>query len=153
MAVLAGNLSIRRRQGTKFWFACYYREDGSRAQTSTKTTDRKAAQRIADDLEDAHTRKATEGQMRRILSDLSVRLAGKPLATATLREYATDWLRQKELQVERVSYLAYKTGIEDFVASVPATASCESSCAFASPKSSSFGPSGARSTADGVSPP
>jgi integrase len=112
--------SIRKKDRSPFWFACYYTDDGTRTQTSTKTADRKIAQRIADELEEAHTRKATEGQMRRILSDLNVRLAGKPLATATLREYATEWLKQKELEVEHVSYLAYKTGIESFVASVPA---------------------------------
>lgn len=108
--------SIRKKPGlSQFWFACYYREDGSRTQTSTKTTDRKEAQRIADELEQAHTRRMTEGQMRRVLSDLHERIAGAPIAVATLREYAKQWLELKEKEVSRLSFLAYKSAVNGFV--------------------------------------
>ena len=114
--------SIRKKSTSPYWFAAYYREDGSRTQTSTKTTDRKEAQRIADDLEHAHVKKATEGQMRRILSNLSERLTGAPLASATLRDYTTQWLLRKKAEVSPLSYAAYKSGVEDFVEMTPAKA-------------------------------
>lgn len=114
--------SIRKKSTSPFWFACYYREDGSRAQTSTKTRDRKEAQRIADELEIAHTRRATEAQMRRTLSALAERLSGQPLSSATLADYAKQWLAAKEKEVTRISYLAYKSAVDDFVKSTPAKA-------------------------------
>lgn len=117
--------SIRKKPTSPFWFACYYREDGTRTQTSTKTTDRREAQRIADDLEQAHTKRATEAQMRRMLSALSERLSGQPLSSATLREYATQWLGTKEKEVTRISYLAYKGAVEEFVEQVPSKANLD----------------------------
>jgi integrase len=114
--------SIRKKATSPFWFACYYKEDGTRAQTSTKTEDKKEAQRIADDLEQAHVKKATEGQMRRILSGLSERLTGAPLASATLRDYTTQWLLRKKAEVAAISYAAYKSAVDDFVERTPAKA-------------------------------
>jgi len=111
--------SIRKKTGSKYWFAAYSREDGVRVQTSTKSTDRKVAQRIAEELEEAHRRKITEAQMRLVLSNLNERLVGQSLASATLKDFAATWLAGKERELERVSYLAYKGAINDFVASTP----------------------------------
>ena len=111
--------SITKRLRSPYWWACYYREDGRRAQTSTKSTDKKLAQRIADELEDAHRKRVTEAPMRHILSDLNERLVGQSLASATLKDFAATWLAAKERELERVSFLAYKGAINDFVASTP----------------------------------
>jgi len=107
--------SIRRKLGSKYWFACFYREDGTRTQVSTKSTQRKEALKIADDLERAHKNKATESQMRRVLSDLNERLTGDPLKSATLTEYVEKWLIEKEVSVARVSFLAYRTAARAFL--------------------------------------
>jgi integrase len=111
--------SIHKRPGSVYWAASYYREDGTRALRSTKTTDRKEALRIANDLEAAHKRKLTEGQMRRILSDLNERLAGQPLAATTLREYTKQWLARKEGEIEKVSFDAYRGTVNDFLKTTP----------------------------------
>src|SRR6185312_14458230 len=107
--------SLRQKPRSPYWWACFYREDGSRTQRSTRVTatqaNRKAAQRIADDLEDAHKKKATEGQMRRILTDLNERLVGQPLASATLKDYADQWLARKKGEIGGVTYLAYKSAV------------------------------------------
>ena len=114
--------SIRKKKGSKYWFAAYYREDGSRTQTSTRTTDRKEALRIANDLEDAHQRRATEGQMRRVLSNLNERLAGQPLASATLKEFVAQWLVRKKGEIKPVTYASYRGASEEFVEMTPAKA-------------------------------
>lgn len=111
--------SIHRRENSSYWFAAYYREDGTRAFRSTKCKDRKEALRIAQDLEAAHRRKLTEGQMRRILSDLNERLVGQPLNVVTLRDYAKQWLDRKEGEIKAVSYKAYKGAVNGFVAALP----------------------------------
>jgi len=115
--------SIHKRPGSVFWAAAFYRENGTRALRSTKTTDRKAALRIANELEAAHQRKVTEGQMRRILSDLNERLAGQPLASATLASFAAQWLERKQGELERVSYDSYRGAVNGFVNATPAKAS------------------------------
>lgn len=114
--------SIHKRKGSAYWAASYYREDGRRAFRSTKTKDRKEALRIASDLESAHQRKVTEGQMRRILSDLNERLAGQPLASATLKDYAAQWLARVEGEIKAVSFSAYKREVNGFVTATPAKA-------------------------------
>ena len=111
--------SIRKKATSPYWFACYYREDGSRAQTSTKSTDQRLAQRIADDLEQAHKGRATEGQIRRTLSALNERLTGQPLASATLRDFATQWLGRKRSEVNHLSYSAYKNTVAEFLGALP----------------------------------
>ncbi|HVU35703.1 MAG TPA: site-specific integrase [Opitutaceae bacterium] len=117
---------MRRKPRSSFWWACFYREDGSRGQRSTRLpatqANRKAAQRFADNLEEAHQKKATEGQMRRILSDLNERLVGQPLASATLHDFAAQWLARKKGELGHVSYAAYKSAINEFVEHTPAKA-------------------------------
>lgn len=111
--------SLRRKPRSPYWWACFYREDGSRGQRSTRLlatqANRKAAQRIADDVEDSHRKKVTEAQMRRILNDLNERLVGQPLASATLKEYAFQWLARKKGEVGGVTFLTYKSAVNEFV--------------------------------------
>src|SRR5438874_11872942 len=118
--------SLRRKPRSPYWWACFYREDGSRGQRSTRLiamqANRKDAQRMADELEDAHQKKATEGQMRRILNDLNERLVGQPLASATLKDYATQWLARKKGEISGVTYQVYKSAVKEFVADTPAKA-------------------------------
>jgi integrase len=118
--------SLREKPRSPYWWACFYREDGSRTQRSTRLTatqaNRKAAQRMADDLEDAHQRRATEGQMRRILTDLNERLVGQPLASATLKDYAAQWLARKKGEIGGVTYVAYKSAVNGFVEDTPSKA-------------------------------
>jgi integrase len=83
---------------------------------------RKAALRFAEDLEEVHAKRATEGQMRRILSDLNERLAGQPLASATLHDFATQWLIRKKGELGHVSYSAYKSAVNEFVKQTPTKA-------------------------------
>ena len=45
--------SLRRFPRSPYWFACFTLPDGRRTQQSTKSTDRKEAQRIANKFEDA----------------------------------------------------------------------------------------------------
>lgn len=118
--------SLREKPDSRYWWACFYREDGSRGQRSTRLlatqANRKIAQRMADDLEDAHQKRATEGQMRRILTDLNERLVGQPLASATLKDYAAQWLARKKGEVSTVSYAAYKSAVNGFVEETPSKA-------------------------------
>ncbi len=60
--------------------------------------------------------------MRRLLSDLSERLSGTPIATVTLKEFAAQWLDRKRVEIGGISFLAYKSAVNEFVEQTPAKA-------------------------------
>ena len=55
--------SLRRRIASKYLFACFTLPDGTRAQRSTKMTDRKAAMKLAMQWEEAAYRRITSEDM------------------------------------------------------------------------------------------
>lgn len=107
--------SLRKRLGTKYWFACFTDADGRRVQRSTKTTDRKLAAKIASQFEDVATKRATEAQTRRVLSDLHEQIHGSPLTMFTAQTYADQWLGRKKDECEAVTYSAYTGAINGFL--------------------------------------
>jgi uncharacterized protein YaiL (DUF2058 family) len=66
--------SLRRKPRSPFWFACFTDADGRRTQRSTKQSDRKKAQGIANQFERAaklaSEKRLGESQARRVLSDI-----------------------------------------------------------------------------------
>src|SRR5271165_6351691 len=66
--------SLRRFSDSKFWYACFTGPDGRRLQHSTKETDRKRAQKIADQYEGvADTGRMgllTERQARKVIGEI-----------------------------------------------------------------------------------
>lgn len=108
--------SLRKRIGTKYWFACFSDADGRRVQRSTKTTDRKLAAKLAAQFEEVATKRSTEAQTRRILSDLHEQIHGSPLSIFTVQSYADQWLGRKKSECRAVSYVAYKSAMDGFLA-------------------------------------
>ncbi len=108
--------SLRKRKGTKYWFACFTDADGRRVQRSTKTTDRKLAAKLAAQFENVATKRATEAQTRRVLSDLHEQIHGSPLQMFTVQAYADQWLGRKKDECEAVTYSAYTGAINGFLA-------------------------------------
>lgn len=107
--------SVTIKQNCQYFIACITLEDGTRTQRSTRITDRKDAQRFAEDLEEASRKRKTEGQMRRVLSDIHDRLYGCELPSATLVNYVDRWLKQKEGTIKSVSLPTYTGPANEFV--------------------------------------
>lgn len=107
--------SIRRRPGTKNFTACFTDASGNRVQRSTATADRKLAMKMANDFEAVATKRATEAQFRRVLSDLHDQVHGSPLTDFTLKTYADQWLGRKKSETRAVSYLAYSSAVSGFL--------------------------------------
>ena len=61
---------------------------------------------MANDFEAVATKRATEAQFRRVLSDLHDQVHGSPLTDFTLKAYADQWLGRKKSETRAVSYLA-----------------------------------------------
>src|SRR4029453_18355351 len=94
------------------WIACYkgVGSDGTvrRFKRSTKTTDRKLAQSLADEWEalekKAGEKRLTESRCRKVIADMYERIIGEPLHFRTAREYLAEWAESKKNETELRAY-------------------------------------------------
>jgi integrase len=91
--------SLRRSANSPFWIACFTLPDGSRTNRSTKTTDRRLAQRLADEWQTASDKarqnQFCETQARLVLNDILAR-AGQPrMKSETVESFLRRWLASK----------------------------------------------------------
>jgi len=100
--------SVRRRKATKFWWAYYRDSDGVLYGKSTKLSDRKKAQRIADALEATAQRRKSAQHVRAAFTDLLRDIYGEAMPTATIRNFSARWLEQKKPETASATYLAYQ---------------------------------------------
>lgn len=104
--------SLRRLPGSQFWIACYTDAAGVQRQRSTKQTERKPAQAVAEAYESAHRRELTENQIRQTLSDICQEVNGSPLCVFTLDEWMAQWLARIKPEIERSSYDRYVNALD-----------------------------------------
>jgi integrase len=107
--------SIRQREGTKFWFACFTLPNGRRVQRSTKETNRKKAQQIADKLEAATRGRVTARQAQKVIAELYRDITGQHLVFPTVREYFDSWVARKKPETAPSSYRLYHDKARRFV--------------------------------------
>src|SRR5438034_5287041 len=113
-----------------FWIACFngVGSDGRvrRFKRSTKTTDRKLAQKLADEWEalekSAGEGRLTESQCRKVIAQMYERTVGEPLHFKTIREYLTEWVESKKNETELRAWLKYNQIVTEFLANVGAKA-------------------------------
>jgi integrase len=106
---------LRRKEKSKFWFACFMLKDGTRTQRSTKTTDRKNAQKIADKFEQAARNEMTARQVQRVISELYRDITGDALHFPTVREHFQSWLKRKKPEIAPTSYASYSRKAQNFL--------------------------------------
>ncbi len=107
--------SLRRKSTSKFWWACFDLPNGKRMQRSTKESDRKKAQKIADAWEDAARRTRTARQMQRVVAELYQDIAGEALPSATVRAYFESWLNRKRGETSATTFTFYEGKSRHFV--------------------------------------
>jgi integrase len=106
--------SLRRKPNSKYWIACFSLPNGQRAQRSTKTTNRKLAQKLADEYQSAADHRTTEAQVRRVLSDLHRMNSGSALGSASTREYLDQWVKAKSGTVSTATKATYEATVRNF---------------------------------------
>jgi integrase len=107
--------SIRRKRNSKYWFACFTQADGTRPQRSTKETDRKKAQRLADTLEQAARSQVTARQAQRIIAEIFQRATGSSLPATTVRSYFESWLARKKPETAVSTHVFYSAKARRFL--------------------------------------
>lgn len=106
--------SLRRKPNSKYWIACFTSNSGLRTQRSTKTTNKKVAQKLADSYETAARAMMTEAQVRRVLSDLHKMHGGTAVSSVTVRSYFDQWIKAKSGSISPATKTAYESTARDF---------------------------------------
>jgi integrase len=107
--------SVRQREGSKFWFACVTLPNGRRVQRSTKETDRKRAQRLADKWESVTRGRVTARQTQKVIAELYRDITGQRLDFPTVREYFDSWVARKKPETAPSTYVFYHAKAQCFL--------------------------------------
>jgi integrase len=120
------SLDTHQPPKSPYWIACFTGPDGRRLKKSTKTTDKKLAEKLADEWEQAgklaRAGRLTESHCRKVIAEMYERTIGEPLHFRTAREYLTEWVEGKKNETEQRAYLKYHQIVYDFLAHIGATA-------------------------------
>src|SRR5258708_3943553 len=119
MLPLSAMASLRRKPRSLFWFACFTDADRKRTQRSTKQSERKKAEGIANEFEKAaklaSEKRLGEAQARRVLSDIYEITNGAALTSATAREFLTKWPETRKDALSYRTFQAYVQVCRDFM--------------------------------------
>lgn len=107
---------ILKRPESKYWIAAFTAVDGRRLKRSTRETDRRTAQKIADGFEEVARRKRTVAHSRRVLADIHKAITGEPLMTSTVRLHFAQWLAVKKNETTPATMTFYRSTLDRFVA-------------------------------------
>lgn len=111
-----------KRPRSPFWHAGFIDLHGKRRNRSTKVTNRKEAQKIADAYEEAAKKKRTARQVRDVISQLHNEISGENLPSQSFRIFSTAWLEQRTPEVSKATLVFYKNAVSKFTAFLGATA-------------------------------
>ena len=107
---------LRRHRRSPYWVACFLKPDGHYSNRSTKTKDRRVAQRIAESWEEAGRNRLAENQARSVISDVYKQINGTSLVTPSFAEYSKTWIARKTVETRPQTLLSYKSVIANFQA-------------------------------------
>jgi integrase len=102
--------SLTKKKSSKIWIAVLTLSDGRRTNRSTGTTDKKKAQRIADDFQsiekEGRENRITEGAIRRNLADMLERHTNEIINRETVKDFLRAWIDGKKNENTREKYQA-----------------------------------------------
>ena len=114
--------SLRKKDRSDYYFACFTGPDGRRVQRSTKQVKRKQAQAVANEWEKASRlageKRLGEAQARRVVADIYQAISNEPLRSAVAREFLIKWAETLKVDTALRTYQAYTQVIRDFVKSL-----------------------------------
>ena len=115
LQMLLGMASIWKHPQSKYFTACFRDHNGRQRRISTKETNRKKAQKLADEYEKAARTKRTLKQAQAVLDRLHEELSGEKVVRISFRQYLNDWLRAKEAETARTTMTFYRGSLNKFV--------------------------------------
>ena len=108
--------SLWKHPQSKYWTACFTDRTGKQRKRSTRTTDRKAALKLAEVYEDAARRRRTAKQAREVLASLHRELTNEELPAVTTRAFFQSWLDRKKPETSPATLAFYSNAVSKFLA-------------------------------------
>lgn len=104
--------SLWKHPQSKYWVACYTDLEGKQRKASTKVEalekNRRAAMKVADELEQAHKRRMTTSQIVRMCGELVKEVTGEELPSMTVRGFLDSYLKRRAGEIKDSSLAGYK---------------------------------------------
>jgi integrase len=107
--------SIWKHPKSQYWTACFRDGSGRQRRASTKETNRKRAQCIAEEYEKACRKKRTLKQVQAVLDRLHEELSGEHIVRATVRSRVTSWLETKKPEIAPTTLYFYQNSLGKFL--------------------------------------
>ena len=107
--------SLARYSTSPYWIACFRDYNQKQRRRSTRETNRKRAQQIADALEQVSKRKMNARRIREAVNEIYRQVSGESLPHSSVKTHAAVWLGQKKLECKPASYELYQKGINKFL--------------------------------------
>jgi integrase len=107
--------SIWKHPKSRYWTACFRDVNGHQRRASTRETNRKRAQRIADEYEKASRSKRTLKQVQTVLDRLHEELSGERIVRATVRSRVATWLETKKPETAPATLYFYRNSLGKFL--------------------------------------
>jgi integrase len=101
---------------SRFWIAQFTDHTGRRRNRSTKTTDRRKAEKLAEHYEAAYARKRTARQIREVISSAYEEISGEQLVNKSFRSFSQSWLAAKRNEVAEATLKFYAKAADKFLA-------------------------------------
>ncbi|MSU60024.1 MAG: hypothetical protein EXS35_17950 [Pedosphaera sp.] len=106
--------SVTRRG--KIWHACYRNAQGVRVTCSTKLTDKRKAEEVAENLEATAKGQLSATQVQRVMADAFREATGTTAPTFTVREYLNKWCEDKAARGALRAADKYRQIVKEFLA-------------------------------------
>ena len=110
--------SLRRKDGSPFWFACFTLPNGKQTQRSTKEINQRKAFAIALEFERATRIARTERQARNVIDSVYEIIRGEKLERSATSAFLQQWLADKAHETAPATYVRYKNAIEQFISAL-----------------------------------
>lgn len=110
---------------SKYFIARFTDFHGKRRNRSTRSTNRKQAQKIAEEYELAANKKRTMRQVRETISALHEEITGEELSETPFREYSVLWLEEKKPEVAPSTLAYYRSALNKFIVFLGAKADAD----------------------------
>jgi integrase len=107
--------SVWKHPNSPYWTACFTDLDGKRKKRSTKETNRRKAEKLAEQFEEAARKRRTYGQVRSVLQDLHREITGEELKSVTVREHVDNWLAEKKDETKPATMHFYGASTTKFL--------------------------------------
>ena len=107
--------SVWKRSNSQYFTACFRDHTGRQRRISTKETDRKKAQRLADEYEKASRTKRSLRQAQAVLDRLHEELSGERVVRTRFRQYLDAWFDGKKAETAPSTMTFYRSSLAKFL--------------------------------------